>query len=194
MEAFLYVPSQSLDRYKSAPGWEDFFAILPIDSIEPDEPKQCETPVVTFSEGELHFESPTEGAVYHYTLTNKDVKDNGYSEGTVALEAAYHITVYATANGYQASNKVTATLYWLQGNLDDPTNINMMKKRGIAVSSSNGMLTLSGLDNGEEVSFYTTDGKMIGKAFASNGMATYSISNAHVVIARIGTTSIKIAL
>lgn len=49
---------------------------------------------------------------------------DAYSEdGDVTLQAAYKITAYATAEEYQPSDKATATLYWVDGRIDDPTGI-----------------------------------------------------------------------
>ena len=51
----------------------------------------------------------------------------------------------------------------------------------------------SGLANGEEVKFYAADGKFIGQAVATNGTASYAVSEA-LVIAKVGNNSIKIAI
>ena len=66
--------------------------------------------------------------------------------------------------------------------------------RGVLASSSDGILTLSGLDNNEQVSFYTIDGTLLGKTIAVNGTASYAISSGSVVIAKIGDSSIKISV
>ena len=44
-------------------------------------------------------------------------------DGNVSLSAAYDISVYATADGYSASEKAKATLYWVNANLENTTNI-----------------------------------------------------------------------
>ena len=46
--------------------------------------------------------------------------------GEVSLSAAYNISVYATADGYTASDKAEATLYWINANLENGTNINQV--------------------------------------------------------------------
>ncbi len=74
------------------------------------------------------FACETTGAKYHYTITDTDIKSDALSEnGEVSLSAAYNISVYATADGYKASDKAEATLYWINANLDTGTNINMVK-------------------------------------------------------------------
>lgn len=81
----LYVPSVSIDQYKQATGWKDFI-IFPISGTESDNKGKCEKPSITFADGNLHFESSTTGANYHYTISSKDMTTEAYSEsGEVAL-------------------------------------------------------------------------------------------------------------
>ena len=193
----LYVPSTSINKYKQATGWKDFIAILPISGTESDTKGKCEKPSITFTNGKLHFESSTTGANYHYTITSNDMKTEAYSEnGDVSLMAAYNITAYATAEEYQPSDKATATLYWVDGRIDDPTGISSTTsaKRGIVVSSQNGTVTLSGLDDGERVSFYSVSGSSLGTVKASHGVATGSFPQGQVVIVKVGKDSMKVAL
>lgn len=190
----LYVPAASVDKYKQADGWKDFIAILPISGTEGDVKGKCEKPVITYADGKLHFESSTTGAEYHYTLDCGDVKSGAYSkDGSVSLAAAYNITAYATADGYTPSDNATATLYWVNGILET-TNINVAKMRGVLASSQDGIVTISGLGNDEMVSLYTVDGKVIGEATAVDGVASYAVGNIPIVIAKVGTSSIKIAV
>ena len=158
----------------------------------------CATPTITYNDGELQFASATGGAEYHYTITDADIKSDAYSEdGKVQLAAAYNITAYATADGYKQSDKATAMLYWVKanGNLENTsTNINQAKTRGIVATSHDGIVTLSGLDNGEEVHFYAADGKQIGAAKAIDGVVSQAVSSASLIIAKIGSQAIKIAV
>ena len=86
-----------------------------------------------------------------------------------------------------------ATLYWIDANLDNGTNINMVKTRGVVASAHDGIITLSGLDNGEVVKFYAADGKYLGSSVAANGSASYAV-NESLVIAKVGKDSMKIAV
>lgn len=192
----LYVPAASIDKYKQKDPWKDFILILPIKGTDPQKPsEQCSKPTITYSNKKLHFESSTVGANYHYDISSADMSTGKYSEdGDVSLAAAYNITAYATADNYSPSDKVTATLYWVDGSLDDPTGINVAKTRGVLASSDDGIVTLSGLDDGETVAFYTTDGKIIGNTKSVNGNASYAVGNAPVVIAKVGASSIKIVV
>ena len=195
--SIIMVPTEYLQGYKDAfgPDYKYIYAWNPDETGDDNKPvTQCSTPSVSYGEGKLMFACETTGAKYHYTITDTDIKSDALSEnGEVSLSAAYNISVYATADGYKASDKAEATLYWINANLDNGTNINMVKTRGVVASAHDGIITLSGLDNGEVVKFYATDGKYLGSSVAANGTASYAV-NESLVIAKVGKDSIKIAM
>ena len=191
------VPTEYLQEYKDAFGsdYKYIYAWNPDETGDDNKPvTQCSTPSISYESGKLMFACETTGAKYHYTITDTDIKSNALSEnGEVSLSAAYKISVYATADGYKASDKAEATLYWINANQDNGTNINMVKTRGVVASAHDGIVTLSGLDNSEEVKFYATDGKYLGSSVAANGAASFAV-NESLVIAKVGKDSIKIAV
>ena len=195
--SIIKVPTEYLQGYKDAfgPNYKYIYAWNPGEAGEDNKPvTQCSTPSISYESGKLMFACETTGAEYHYTITDADMASDAYSkEGKVTLSAAYNISVYATADGYKASDKVEAILYWINANLDTGTNINMVKTRGVVASAHDGIITLSGLDNGEVVKFYATDGKYLGSMVAANGAASYAV-NESLVIAKVGKDSIKIAM
>ena len=195
--SIIKVPTEYLQGYKDSFGsdYKYIYAWNPDGSGDDTKPvTQCATPSVSYGEGKLMFACETTGAKYHYTITDTDITSDALSEnGEVSLSAAYNISVYATADGYKASDKAEATLYWINANLDTGTNINMVKTRGVVASAHDGIITLSGLDNGEVVKFYATDGKYLGSSVAANGAASYAV-NESLVIAKVGKDSIKIAM
>ena len=195
--SIIKVPTEYLLGYKDAFGsdYKYIFAWNPDETGDDNKPvTQCSTPSVSYGEGKLMFACETTGAKYHYTITDTDIKSDALSEnGEVSLSAAYNISVYATADGYKASDKAEATLYWINANLDNGTNINMVRTRGVVASAHDGIVTLSGLDNGEVVKFYATDGKYLGSSVAANGAASFAV-NESLVIAKVGKDSIKIAV
>ena len=195
--SIIKVPTEYLQEYKNAfgPDYKYIYAWNPDETGEDSKPViQCATPSISYGEGKLMFACETTGAKYHYTITDTDIKSDALSEnGEVSLSAAYNISVYATADGYKASDKAEATLYWVNANLDTGTNINMVKTRGVVASAHDGIITLSGLDNGEVVKFYATDGKYLGSSVAANGAASFAV-NESLVIAKVGKDSIKIAV
>ena len=191
------VPTEYLQGYKDAfgPDYKYIYAWNPDETGDDNKPvTQCSTPSISYESGELKFASETAGAEYHYTITDADMASDAYSkEGKVTLSAAYNISVYATADGYKASDKAEATLYWINANLDNSTNINMVKTRGVVASAHDGIITLSGLDNGEVVKFYATDGKLVGSSSAVDGTASCAVSDT-MVIAKFGDNAIKVAV
>ena len=191
------VPTEYLQGYKDSFGsdYKYIYAWNPDETGDDNKPvTQCSTPSVSYGEGKLMFACETTGAKYHYTITDTDIKSDALSEnGEVSLSAAYNISVYATADGYKASDKAEATLYWIDANSDIGTNINMVKTRGVVASAHDGIVTLSGLDNGEVVKFYATDGMYLGASVAANGSASFAV-NESLVIAKVGKDSIKIAV
>ncbi len=195
--SIIKVPTEYLQEYKDAFGsdYKYIYAWNPGEAGEDSKPViQCSTPSISYESGKLMFACETTGAKYHYTITDTDIKSDALSEnGEVSLSAAYNISVYATADGYKASDKAEATLYWIDANLDTGTNINMVKTRGVVASAHDGIICLSGLDNGEVVKFYAADGKYLGSSVAANGAASYAV-NESLVIAKVGKDSIKIAV
>ena len=195
--SIIKVPTEYLQGYKDSfgPNYQYIYAWNPDGSGDDTKPvTQCATPSVSYESGELKFASETAGAEYHYTITDADMASDAYSkEGKVTLSAAYNISVYATADGYKASDKAEATLYWVNANLDTGTNINMVKTRGVVASAHDGIITLSGLDNGEVVKFYAADGKLVGSSSAVDGTASCAVSDT-MVIAKFGDNAIKVAV
>ena len=191
------VPTEYLQDYKDAFGYsyKYIYAWNPDGSGDDTKPvTPCAAPTISYESGKLKFASETAGAEYHYTITDTDITSDALSEnGEVSLSAAYNISVYATADGYNASDKAEATLYWINANLDNGTNINQVRTRGVVASAHDGIVSISGLDNGEVVKFFAADGKYLGSTVAANGAASYAVSES-LVIAKVGKDSIKIAM
>ena len=188
----LHVPAASINSYKTTDPWSKFGKIVSIEGgSEPSTPK-CGTPTISYADGTLTFGSDTEGAEFVSDIKDNDIKK--HYDATITLEAAYHISVYATKPGYENSDIAEATLYWVKANGTISTGINAAKMRGVVATQSDGMVTLSGLDSDEPVTFYTGDGKMVGRVKAINGTASMAVKAGEVVIARFGASSIKMAV
>ena len=194
--SIIKVPAEFLKDYQKTLGsyYKYIYAWNPDESGDDDKPvTQCATPSVSYESGELKFDCETAGAKYHYAISDKDMTRDALSEdGKVSLSAAYDISVYATADGYTASENAEATLYLLNANLD-VTNINLPKTRGIVASAHDGIVSISGLDNGEVVKFYAADGKLLGSSSAVGGVASCAVSE-KMVIAKIGMDAINVLI
>ena len=190
------VPAEYLQDYKKALGSDYLYisAWNPNELDDDDKPvAPCATPTISYESGELKFACETAGAKYHYTISSRDMTTNAISDdGKASLSATYHISVYATADNHTASPKAEATLYWINANLET-TNINPTKTRGIVASAHDGIVSISGLYNGEVVKFYAVDGKLLGSSSAVDGVASCAVSES-MVIAKIGMDSIKVLI
>ena len=190
------VPAEYLQEYKKALGSDYLYisAWNPNELDDDDKPvAPCATPTISYESGELKFACETAGAKYHYTISSRDMTTNAISDdGKASLSATYHISVYATADNHTASPKAEATLYWINANLET-TNINPTKTRGIVASAHDGIVSISGLYNGEVVKFYAVDGKLLGSSSAVDGVASCAVSES-MVIAKIGMDSIKVLI
>ena len=191
-QATLYVPAESIDKYKSY--WNFFGAYKAIEgSIE--DVKQCAIPIISYQDGKLKFTSNTDGAQCYYTLNAPDVitEETAAESNNVSLSAYYDITCYAKADGYTKSETAKAKLYWLasSGSIEGD-NIEAVSQRGIVIQSSGGFIGISGLNNNESVSFYSIDGKTLGSSTAIDGTLSFAAKPGAIVIAKIGNESIKV--
>ena len=110
----LHVPAASINSYKTTDPWSKFGKIVSIEGgSEPSTPK-CGTPTISYADGTLTFGSDTEGVEFISDITDNDIKK--HYDATITLEAAYHISVYATKPGYENSDTAEATLYWVKAN------------------------------------------------------------------------------
>ena len=188
--ATLHVPSSALSYYQTTYPWREFGTIKVLEGTEAGTMK-CETPVISYANGELDFTCSTEGVEFASEIKCKDV--NKFNTSKVSLSACYDISVTATKAGYDNSDVATAKLYWLPTS-DIDTNINTAKTRGVVIQSAGGFITLSGLDTNERVDFFTVDGVALGSATATDGTATFSAKSGTIVVAKIGKESVKIAV
>lgn len=193
-ECILYVPQKSVELYKQNGYWKGFGIIKAIEGVF-EEATSCSTPTISYTSGNLSFESSTPGAEYHYTINDADVATDKYNtDGKVLLNGKLDISVYATADGYKASDKATATLYWLYADGDDDANnINLVKTRGVMVTTDSD-ITISGLNDGEVVTFYSVNGVNLGSAKAVQGVLHFARPNESIVIAKIKGNDLKIAI
>lgn len=194
--ATLHVPTQSIDAYKSKEPWKNFKEIIAIDGPIP-EIEQCATPTISYNNGKLTYHCETEGATCQSTITNTDV--NSYSGNEVQLAVTYKISVYATKAGCKNSDVATATLYWIdatpetEGVID---GIAQIAARPVLVKADNGIITIEGIEDGTNVSIYTTDGKQAGSAIIHDGIATIatSIQSGSIAIVKVGEKGVKVVM
>ena len=186
----LYVPTEAINDYKTTAPWSSFGSIKVIEDV--DIPV-CATPVVSYSNGKLLFDCETDGAEFVADVKCND--NNRYYNSCIDLTVAYSIAVYATADGYENSETVNATLCWIESgdSEEDATGVINIPAKAVFVTSVAGTVTVNCQLNGEVVSVYTADGVLIGTATIEGGVATIAtgLSKGAVVIVKIGEKSVK---
>lgn len=195
-EARLYIPKGTTEIYNAKEPWSKFKYIIEDNDVTEDAEK-CQTPTISYSDKKLTFTSPTEGAKYHYTITDDDVKTEAYTEdGIINLSATYKISVYASADGYKNSNRATATLYFINAGLENTTGVlQIEKQRGVLISTEGNNISISGLDDNEKVYLYNLQGMSLAEGTACAGTVNLNTGNEQgVVIIKIGEQSIKVKL
>jgi hypothetical protein len=190
----LHVPAGSVERYKATGPWKDFKEIVAIEGTEPISVETCVMPTISFQDGKLEFESETDGAECHYEIKVEDAKEGVGSE--VSLSSAYEISVYASKEGYNDSEKNSATLYWI--NVDPITtgvieNEMRVNTNVILVQNTSGAIAISGVADGDNVLIYTISGQLIaqGKAFGNHVEIGTNLSSGDICIIEIADKSVK---
>ena len=193
MNAKVFVPDASIEQYKSHEIWGKFWNIYPISqSIEKS---QCEKPTISYVDGKLKIESSTSGSQCFYSISDADIVNDIPVNGDIHLTATYKITAFAGADGYGYSETATATLCYIDGTFNtDGIETPQAAKRAVVISSNGGILTISGVEPGEEVSLYSISGSKISSVKASSSSVSLEGKNlqSNVGIIKIGNESIKI--
>lgn len=194
LNATLYVPKGSVDSYKSDQIWGKFFDVQEAND-NPNAKQKCDNPIITYENKMICFNCSTPNVIFHHTITSPDMT-TGINDGMIHLSALYRISAYASRADYDNSDETIAYLYWTEADLES-SDIQAARanSRGIIIQSNNGFLTISGLDNNENVSLYTTEGILIGNGKSVSGSAIFNLNNTNkIVIVKIGKESIKIVL
>lgn len=191
----LFVPRGSYNSYWLAGGWGDFIHITEFDGA--DAISQCSKPQITLENGKLHFTSDTNGARFFYSIYDEDIVTNKESSGIVSLSASYIISVYAVSDGFTRSQPSYATLFWLDGIIENANKVKNVRSlgRAILLTSSNGTITLSGLNEDEEVALYSLNGQLLNKAKShDNRVSFFMNTNERILICKINDKCFKFVL
>ena len=195
-EARLYVPNGTSNIYQTTEPWSSFKYIIEHDGGQ-TEAEVCATPTIAYEDGTLVFNSTTEGAEYHYTITDSDIKSDAYStDGRIELTATYEISVYASAEGYKNSEMAKATLCFIDADLTTGIEGAAAERRAVVLTQGSGTVTISGLEAGEQVSLYSTSGTMLSTAKAdTTGKAVLNTGGATgVALLKAGASTVKFAV
>ena len=115
--ATLHVPAESVDSYKATYPWNKFGMIVPIK-------EKCATPTISFANGKVKVTCATEGAK---CVTRIVTEEQASEDAEIDLSSEFTVRTYATAEGYDDSEVVTATFNRSQttGDLDGDGYVNI---------------------------------------------------------------------
>ena len=208
LNAKLYVPIGTKNKYMSSQGWKNFFQIeeMDIDKMwngqgNPNDDIQskqkCERPTISYTNGKLFFRSATDGATCQSSITDSDI--SSFSGNEVQLTVTYTVSVYATASGYENSDVATATLCWID--VDPKTEgiengIAQVRANAVLIQSHDGTLSITGVAEGTDIVVYSVSGQMVGSAKARGEHSTIAtnLRSGDVAIVRIGDRSVKVVM
>jgi len=198
LNATLYVPKGTIDKYKATDGWKDFLFIEEgAGGGDTPTTQKCEKPTISYENGKLTFSSATDGAVCQYSITDTDIKAGSGNE--VQLGVTYNISVYAAKAGYDNSETATATLCWIdqQPKTEGITNgIANVAAQAVLIQSEGGSIKVQGVDEGTQVNVYGINGTQAGSAISQSGAATVNtnLQPGSIAIVKIGQKSVKVVV
>ena len=195
--ATLHVPASAIDYYRTTAPWSRFGTIVKLDDVEPVE--KCATPTISYKNGQLIFDSETEGVEFKSSIRDTDIND--YTASVINLTATYTITVYATKSGYEDSEVATATLCWIdvepqtEGIIDEDA-VTEVKALPVLIQTQGGTISIQGVAEGTSIAIYDTNGKQYGSTISENGRTTVSTSlqPGTTAIVKIGEKAVKVVI
>ena len=187
-DVVLMVPIGCRDAYANNECWGSFSKIVEIG----DGDKKCAAPTIQYAEGKLLCSSVTDGARCIITVSSPDM--GSYTGDEVSLKGTYLISTYARKDGYADSDPVTATLYWIERELEMGVDDIQANARPLIVSSTGNTLMVQGAEDGESVAAYDLDGRQLGRSVCRNGQATLRLNAKpeSVILVKVGDDTIKV--
>ena len=200
--ATLHVPANSLEAYQTSDPWKRFKSIVTLDGstpVDPDtlETPKCATPTIRYLNGHLSYSCETDGVEFVTEITDPDIT---YHYGaTVPLSATYSVTVWATKSGYDHSDPAMATLCWVEvepktEGIED--GITEVPVRPVMIQVQDGVFHITGAEENQKITIFSTDGKCLGHGISRNGSASISTSlrRGSYAIVRIGEMAVKVII
>ena len=128
MNATLYVPKGTKEKYKSTTGWKDFVFIEEgAGGGDTPETQKCATPTITYENGKLRFSCETEGVEVVYNITPPSAKAG--SGTNISMPTTYKVTVYVKKDGFENSDVATKEIdlgtSGIRGDLNGDGIVNM---------------------------------------------------------------------
>lgn len=193
----LYVPIGSKEDYAFATGWGNFVNIIEESVVNPSD--DIEKPTISYDNKKLIFGCGTPDVTYSYTIKAEDNTSNltDSENGEIDLSATYVITAYAKKDN-MTSEPTTATLVWATATLlsDIATESKEITVNALPllVTQDNGIITVSGLQDGDTITAYGTNGAMVATSKAVGNAALLNLSELQgkVAVLCVGGRSAKV--
>ena len=154
----------------------------------------CPTPDIDYADGTLVFSCGAEGKPeYRVSITSPDA--NTYVvDNELKLDRIYNIEVYATAEGYLASESTKLILCWIDSKIIDEDDSSIKEEcLPIQIRKNNGTITITGIAKNTLVSAYSLSGILLDSATIQAETVTLNLpTSVDVMILKIGDKSIKI--
>lgn len=190
----LKVPSNSIESYKNADHWNEFYFIEALSGGDSTD-DICSMPTIDLVDGKLLVYSSTLGSTCHTTISSPDFRNiNSQGDDAIELYGIYTIYSYASAPGYKNSDTTEATLVWYNPAISGGVDIlHMEASKAILVLSKNNCVCVNGLSIGEIINIYNLEGQLVHHEVATDStMAINCIPGIYVI--NIGNQSIKVCV
>ena len=196
--ATLHVPDASIENYKRNSPWSEFGTIV---GLSGSETQECAKPTIYYSQGKLSYKSETEGVTFQSTITDTDM--GAYSSDEIDLTVTYHISVYASKNGYQDSETAEATLCWIEVDPqkkgiseETATEAKQLKALPVLIQAEGGEVSVDGAPEGTRIAVYDASGVELGSAISRGGktIVPAHMASSSIAIVKIGGRSFKVAM
>lgn len=193
----LHVPYSSIEKYKSSEQWNCFRKIVGLTKDEGGTIDFCKKPTISYSNGNLLFNTETEGAICQCNISNRDISSGVGSE--VQLQLTYEIAVYATKEGYGDSDVAYATLCWIDADpkTEGITNsVANVRAKAVLIQCNDNILSVQGAEDGEYINVYNTAGQIVGSARGTSNITNINttLNSGEVGIVKIGEKSIRVVI
>ena len=119
------------------------------------------------------------------------------------LTVTYHISVYASKEGYEDSYVAEATLCWIEVDPqkegiseETATEAKQLQAMPVLIQAEDGQFCVEGAPEGTKVVVYDAGGVELGAAVSRGGktMVPTHIASSSIAIVKIGEKSVKVAV
>lgn len=194
----VHVDNTLIESFHSSINWGRAKSIMPL---------QCAKPTVSINGSTLKFTSSTNlnyakslNEMFTYTIDASDVQEETTTDDDgIDVLLTYEVRVKGTVPGVDDSEETIAELCWLDRELtitdgdDVITGIDASSvQQPVLFSSRDGVLCVSGLSDGQSLSVYAADGRLLGTTTAAGSEAQFQCPAGQTVIVRFGHKAVKV--